>query len=182
MFAWVQAVLKDLRRRRAGLLLAGLVAIQGAFAAPAPEAPDAYFRTAEGMTVSTAELKGEPTLLFLLSTWCTSCSAGVKALYRQADQLEDLRLRVVVLRNYENGGYPGMDIQPYVEQVVSNFVQPENWILGQASEKLDQAYYARHYPDIYFLIDANGRIQDVSSAPAATMDRILTFAIDQQGD
>lgn len=164
------------------LILVGLLTVQGAFATPAPEAPDAYFQTPDGLTVSTSELNGEPTLLFLLSTWCASCSAGVKALYRQADRLEDLGLRVVVLRNHENGGYPGMDIQPYVERVISNFAQPDNWILGQASEQLDQAYNARHYPDIYFLIDANGRIQDVSSAPAATMDRILTFAIDQQGD
>lgn len=89
-------------------------------------------------------------------------------------------LQVIVLRNYENGCYPGLGIQPFADKVVRNFSLPDNWTMGEASESLNQAYNPQHYADIYFLIDAEGHIRDISGAPSATMDRIISFATNQQ--
>lgn len=68
--------------------LAALFLLLGAgfaLAAPAQKAPDAVFKTVDGVERSTAEFNGQPTMLFLLSTWCLSCDSGIEALYEQTD-------------------------------------------------------------------------------------------------
>ncbi len=150
-----------------------------AYAGTYPLAPEALFTTAAGRTLSTTGLKGHPTLLWLLSTWCSSCAAGLQTLARHTGILQKDGLRVVVLRNYRNGGYTGPHIAAFTAKVLPGFKAPQNWVLGQASRALDKRYNARHYPDIYFLIDANGRIRAEDSAPSATFARILAFAKSQ---
>ena len=158
-----------------GLALAALLASGLAQATVAPLAPVVPF-TVGGRVESTAQLKGHPTLLWLLSTWCGSCAAGLQALRNEAAQLEMARLHVIVLRNYKDGGYPGPHIRSFVKRVAPALLSEPNWTFGQASLALEQAYNGRHYPDIYYLIDATGHIQAVDSAPGATMNRILRFA------
>jgi len=169
----------DRRLVRFGCVLALLVLLGGwrvQAAGPPPRAPDAQFTVVDGSAHSTAELKGSPTLLWLLSTWCGSCAAGLDTLSRHADEIAKTDLRVVILRNYQNGGYPGAGIAQFVARVIPRFQVPDSWVLGQASLELDRAYNGKHYPDIYFLIDRQGRIREVGGAPSATMDRILHFA------
>lgn len=169
----------DRRRLRFGCVVA-LMALLGVGSVRAaetpPKAPEAPFTTVDGSTHSTSELKGSPTLLWLLSTWCGSCAAGLDALSQHTDEIAKTDLRVVVLRNYQNGGYPGADIAQFVSRVLPRLKVPERWMLGQASAGLDRAYNGKHYPDIYFLIDRQGRVRQVGGAPSATMDRILRFA------
>lgn len=162
--------------------LSGLVvtALAGVASAGTPvQAPSASFVTAGGKTLTTAQLGGHPTMLWLLSTWCGSCGAGLQTLARHANALEAMGLQIVVLRNYRNDGYAGMHITKFVATVLPGFKPPKNWTLGQASMQLGQRYNARGYPDIYFLIDAQERIQAVDSAPSATLDKILAFARSQ---
>ena len=159
-----------------GLALAALLASGLAQATVAPLAPAVPF-TVGGRMESTAQMKGHPTLLWLLSTWCGSCAAGLQALRSEAAQLEMARLHVIVLRNYQNGGYPGPHIRAFVKRFAPALLSEPNWTFGQASLALGQAYNGRHYPDIYYLIDATGHIHAVDSAPGATMNRILRFAV-----
>lgn len=119
-------------------------------------------------------------MIWLLSTWCGSCAAGLQAMSENAPDLEKTGLRVLVLRNYRNDGYPGLQIDAFVQKVLPGVVLPNNWILGQASAQMDDAYNHRHYPDIYFLIDRQGRVVDVNGAPSATMARIIAFAKSQE--
>lgn len=168
-------------RNRACSLVFGLVmlvslASASAIAATSPLAPVVPYTTAGGRTLSTAQFKGHRTMLWLLSTWCGSCAAGLQAMADKAGPLEKSGLRVVILRNYQNGGYPGPAIRKFVDRVAPTLLQQPGWAFGDASPQLDYAYNHKHYPDIYFLIDANGRIQAVDGAPAATMDTILRFA------
>lgn len=159
-----------------GLALTALLANPAAMAGSLPQAPAAPYTTAGGQTRSTAQLKGHKTMVWLLSTWCGSCAAGLQAMADHADQIEKAGLHVVVLRNYQNGGYPGMDIRSFVDRVAPKLLKEPGWTFGKASMQLDYAYNRRHYPDIYFLINASGQVQAVNGAPAATMDRILRFA------
>lgn len=164
-----------LRRIALMVLLAfGLVAT-GHAEATTP-APAASFTTSSGKRLSTATLEGHPTLLWLLSTWCESCATGLQTLAQHAGVLRETGLRVVILRNYRNDGYRGLRIGKFVSKVLPHFIPPKNWILGQASRSLGERYNARHYPDIYFLINAKGRVQAVDSAPSATFEKILSFA------
>ncbi|WP_198034204.1 redoxin domain-containing protein [Acidihalobacter ferrooxydans] len=139
-------------------------------------APPAPFVTTTGQEMSTSSLKEQPTLLWLLSTWCGSCAAGLHTLSDHAAALQKAGIRIVVLRNYKNDGFPGMSIDAFVKRVLPNFVPPKNWIVGQASRMLNRRYNGRHYPDIYYLIDAQGKIRAVGSAPSVTMNKILAFA------
>lgn len=159
-----------------GLAMAASLSNVSAIAGSLPQAPTVPYATAGGRTLSTAQLKGHRTMLWLLSTWCGSCAAGLQAMADKADQLEKAGLRVVVLRNYQNGGYPGPDIRSFVDRVAPKLLKEPGWTFGEASPQLDYAYNRKHYPDIYFLIDASGRVQAVDGAPAATMDKILRFA------
>ena len=168
--------LKSALRRLALMVLLAFGSAITAHAGTHPPAPAAPFTTTAGKTLSTATLQGRPTLLWLLSTWCGSCAAGLQTLARHAGVLQKAGLRIVVLRNYRNDGYPGMHIGQFVSEVLPHFTPPQNWILGQASRQLGKRYNAKHYPDIYFLIDAKGRIQAVDSAPSATLKKILSFA------
>ncbi|MGC8522512.1 MAG: oxidoreductase, partial [Steroidobacteraceae bacterium] len=114
-----------------GLTLAALLASTVARATVAPLAPLVPF-TVAGRMESTAQLKGHPTLLWLLSTWCGSCAAGLQALRSEAAQLEMARLHVIVLRNYKNGGYPGPHIRSFVKRFAPALLSEPNWTFGQA--------------------------------------------------
>ncbi len=150
-------------------------------AANAPAAPAATFVTPQGRKVAISDYRGKPLMLWLVSTWCSSCSAGILSMEGKAKELEKLGLQVVVLRNYKNVGYPGPNIVDFVDQVMpKGATPPANWTLGEATKGLDTAYNRRHYPDVYFLIDRQGRVEAVDGAPSATMDRILAFAKKQQ--
>lgn len=155
-------------------VLAFLVASNSALAAASP-APDASYMV-DGRMHTTAALRGRPTMLWLLSTWCGSCAAGVHALAVHADEIKQSGLQVVILRNYKNGGYPGPDIRAFVSRIAPGSAIGTGWSLGEASQELEKAYNPHGYPDIYFLMDAAGRIRVVSGAPGATMDKILRFA------
>ncbi len=154
---------------------AGSVSSGSAVAATPTAAPAAPYTTASGQHRSTARFRGHQTLLWLVSTWCTSCAQGIKALAPRAPELRRAKLRVVVLRNYRNSGYPGPGIAQFVKHATPNPVS-KVWTLGEASKALEAAYNPRHYPDIYFLIDPAGHIQTISSAPSATLQTILAFA------
>lgn len=166
------------RRIRSAVLVPVILALLPAAATAAATdraMPGATFQTVDGRTLSTNSFKGRPTMLWLLSTWCGSCAAGLRAMAAKEPELERTGLRVVVLRNYKNGGYPGMSTGDFVKRVLST-PPPKDWIFGQASRQLDKAYNAKHYPDIYFLIGRDGTVDAVDSAPSATIDRILAFA------
>ncbi len=159
-------------------MLTFLVVANSASAATA-QAPAVPY-TVGGEMHSTAALRGRPTLLWLLSTWCASCAVGVHALAAHSAEIEMSGLRVVILRNYHNGGYPGPDIRAFVGRIAPGIMTGTDWSLGEASAALEQAYNPRGYPDIYFLMDAAGYIQVVSGAPGVTMDKILRFARSQR--
>lgn len=115
-------------------------------------------------------------MLWLLSTWCPSCAAGLDALAEKQPQLEEAGLTVLALRNHKNGGFPGPSITEFMQEYGSSLAQAPNWVLGEASPEMAKRYNPRNYPDVYFLIDEEGMVQAVSTAPAATLDRIMRFA------
>lgn len=170
------------RRLRSALQAALLILAAGAFVATPPAqaatpnqpAPVAPFLVG-GIPHSTSILTGHKTMLWLVSTWCGSCAEGLRVLARHAPLLRDAGLRIVMLRNAGNGGYPGPGIHAFVSQVAPALFQQSNWTFGEATPAFEKAYNPRGYADIYFLIRANGTLQTISGAPAATLSTILGF-------
>jgi len=138
------------------------------------KASDASFKVGD-QTVTLSHFRGKKVMLWLFSTWCPSCRAGVQALAKNQGALEK-GLHIIALRNYKNGGYPGPSIAGFVHKAAPSLLNADNWTLGEATKKLEEKYNGRGYPDIYFLINTKGEIVKVDGSPGANMDEIVSFA------
>lgn len=158
------------------LLLAGFMPFV-AHAAPqaGSPAPNVTFLS-QGKSASLAAYRGQKVMLWLFSTWCPSCQAGLAALAQQQNVLAAGSVHLIVLENYQNGGYSGPTMQALVNQYASAVKGASNWTIGNATQELAAVYNAKSYPDIYYLIGTNGKIETVGSAPSASMSKILRFA------
>ncbi len=138
-------------------------------------APDAPF-ISQGKTHSLAEYKGQKVMLWLFSTWCHTCIAGVKALQEKQAIWNKTGLVVLAIRNYNNGGYAGPSISTFMKKIAPQLLHHQSWVNGEATKIMQQEMNQKRFPDIYYLIDKAGFVQVVSTAPTATMNKILKFA------
>ena len=129
-----------------------------------------------GRSVSLTTYRGQKVMLWLFSTWCPSCQAGLAALAQKQAALAAGRVHLIVLENYQNGGYSGPSMAKLINQYASAVQHASNWTFGAATRQLASTYNAKAYPDIYYLIGADGKIERVGSAPSASMQEIITFA------
>ncbi len=138
-------------------------------------APEASF-TSNQQKRNMTEFKGKKILLWLFSNWCHTCAAGVKALADRHSVFKQSDMSIIALRNYKNGGYPGPDINDFIQHFSPQAEQTQHWITGEASREMAQRYNAQQYPDIYFLIDAQGIIQEQGTAPGVFINKIVQFS------
>lgn len=144
--------------------------------APAVNEPiiGASFKTLDGKNKNLTEFRGKKVMLWLLATWCPSCIAGARVLAENNDKLGNLT--VIALKSYGNAGYPGPSIGEFAKLYAQKMLSSENWLWGDASRATTSTYNPRNYPDIYFLIDEEGILKDISGAPSATINKIIDFA------
>lgn len=164
----------------ASAILALIFLSGSAVAASTDAAPVVRYTDVHGVQHSTADSKGHPTILFLLSTWCGSCAAGLRSLNAHADELRASGLHLTILKTYRNEGGEGPPIDAFAAKWAPA-LDTANVTLGNANAQLEAAYNPRHVPDIYYLIDAKGKVRAVDSAPSATLDEILAFAHQSAG-
>ncbi|HEC18859.1 MAG TPA: TlpA family protein disulfide reductase [Gammaproteobacteria bacterium] len=168
-------------RYRIGFLLALLLVSNGVMALTLTTrslpyaAPDVSFQS-QGKTHSLKEYRGHKVLLWMFSTWCHTCVAGVKALEKQQAALEKQGLLILSIRNHNNGGYPGPDMTNFMKKFGPYTLTSNNWVLGESSTEMYRQLNPTRFPDIYFLIDELGQIQVVDTAPNLTMNKIVNFA------
>jgi thiol-disulfide isomerase/thioredoxin len=139
-------------------------------------APDGSFTTTAGATETVASLRGQPTLLWFVTTWCSSCQAGTQAMSDQIPTLAAHHVRVVELELSDDLGQPGPAISDFARQLAGSRYHDPDWTFGTASPTLTQAYDPNGYLDVYYLIDAAGHITYANSSPAATMSQLLGAA------
>jgi len=138
-----------------------------------PPAPDGTFTTAAGKQVSVSSLRGHPTLLWFVATWCSSCQAGTQAVAANIGRLRAAGVRVVELELYRDLGQPGPDITTFGKAFAGASYGDPDWTWGTASAPLSYAYDPQGYLDIYYLLDAQGRIAYVNGSPGSTMSDLL---------
>jgi len=167
----------------AGLFLSPLVAAAAAAAAQeVPQAkvgqpaPEVVFTDIDGKERRLSALRGRPVMLWLIATWCPTCQASAKILAARARELETGGLVVVTLRLYNNLGYEGPEIRDFAARWAPSLLDRAGWLWGDADLETSLAYDVQGYPDIYWLIDANGILRHVDTAPNVTFDRIAAFA------
>lgn len=137
-------------------------------------APDATFTTLDGRELSLSEFRDKKVMFWLLATWCPSCIAGAQVLAENNEQLSGLT--IIALETYGNAGYPGPSMEAFAKQNAPAMLSAQNWLWGDASQEATEDYNPRNYPDIYFLIDEDGVLRDIDTAPAATINKIIEFA------
>jgi hypothetical protein len=64
----------------------------------------------------------------------------------------------------------------WVHEYAGRSAANPDWTFGLASAALSREYDPQGYQDIYYLLDASGRITYVNGAPASTMPQLLAEA------
>jgi len=119
--------------------------------------------------------KGQPIMLWQVATWCPSCRAGLQTLAQHKSLIDASHLKIIVLRDYQNGGYSGPDMATFVAQSAPTLLHDPHFVYGEDTEALFKLYNPHHYVDVYHLIGPDGDIALISSAPSATFDKIERF-------
>lgn len=70
-------------------------------------APAGTFTTLAGKNVDVASLRGQPTLVWFVSTWCSSCQAGTQAMAQNLAKLRADGVRVEEVELYADLGQSG---------------------------------------------------------------------------
>lgn len=185
-----------LRRRRAGRFgsgaltalaaaLALMVAASPAAAAGAPQvvpvgtsAPNASYTTAAGGKASLQALHGQPTLLWLVTTWCQHCQSGTQALAANINTLASYGVHVVELEMANDMGKKGPSIASFRRQYAGTAGHSRDWSWGEASKRLTKTYDPGGYTNIYYLIAGDGHITYVDASPDASMSSLMVAAVD----
>ncbi len=138
------------------------------------KAPEASFTNLNDAKIKLSSFKGKKVMLWLVATWCSSCSEGARVLSQNENALSNLT--IITLKTYNNAGYPGPSIKTFAQQSAPKMLLVKNWLWGDITQDSASVYNPRNYPDIYFLIDKNGIVRDINDAPAATINTIRAFA------
>lgn len=139
-------------------------------------APPGTFTTLTGHPVSIASLKGQPTLLWFVSTWCSSCQAGTQAVAQNLARLHAAGVRVEEVELYADLGQPGPSMPRFAQVLAGPQFGNPAWTFGVSSAGLTHTYDPQSYLDIYYLLNAQGHISYVNSSPSATMPQLLAAA------
>jgi thiol-disulfide isomerase/thioredoxin len=137
-------------------------------------APDGTFTTLFGEPRQLSEFQGQKRMVWLFATWCPSCKQGAQALQNNMDQLGDMQ--IIGVKTAGNAGYDGPSVRVFVQSFAPSLLDAATWTWGTASQTMTNTYNPQNQPDIYYLVDQDGTIQAQSTAPAATIDRIVQFA------
>lgn len=136
-------------------------------------APDGTFTTAGGGNETVASLRGQPALVWFVATWCSSCQAGTQAMASEIGTFAAHGVRVVELEMADDLGQSGPSIEQFGQQLAGAAYTNRDWTWGVASSGLTSTYDPNGYLDIYYLIDASGRIAYVNGSPGSTMGQLL---------
>ncbi|MGH8226155.1 MAG: TlpA family protein disulfide reductase [Gammaproteobacteria bacterium] len=166
-----------LQRRFLGLALVvlGLAVALPAGALPNSLVPDASFTTLQGKVQTLGAYRHRKLMVWEVATWCGSCVAGLQAMQRHALELRMAGVTVILLQVYKNGGYPGLPMKDFVKHFAPALLDHPGWVIGTANADFSKIYNPKHYADIYYLIDADGKVAAIDSAPGSSFPTIKRF-------
>ena len=136
-------------------------------------APNGSFTTASGNHATIGSLRGHPTLVWLVTTWCSSCQAGTQALAGEIGHLASGGVRVVELELAGDLGQTGPSITAFARQYAGAASANPDWTWGVASSRLTTTYDPAGELEIYYLLDSSGHISYVNSPLVSTMSGLL---------
>lgn len=139
-------------------------------------APNGTFMTLAGKSVDVTSSRGQPTLLWFVSTWCSSCQAGTQTVAQNITTLLSDGVRVDEIELYNDLGQSGPSMAQFSQALAGPQAANPDWTFGVSSQPLTRAYDPQSFLDIYYLLDSAGRVTYVNSSPGATMAQLLAAA------
>lgn len=139
-------------------------------------APNGSLTTLDGQTTDISALRGRPALIWFVSTWCSSCQAGTQTMAQNLNTLRSDGVHVDEVELYQDLGQSGPSLGTFAKSLAgSQFVNPD-WTFALSSASLTHIYDPQSYLDIYYLLNADGKITYVNGSPASTMPQLLAAA------
>ena len=139
-------------------------------------APNGTFTTLAGQTTDIASLRGQPTLLWFVSTWCSSCQAGTQSVAQNLAALRSDGVHVTEVELYQDLGQSGPSMGTFAKALAGTEYGNPDWTFGVSSAALTHLYDPQSYLDIYYLLNAKGQVTYVNSSPGSTMAQLLSAA------
>jgi thiol-disulfide isomerase/thioredoxin len=139
-------------------------------------APPGTFTTLSGQTLNVTSLRGHPTLLWFVSTWCSSCQAGTQAMAQNLGKLTADGVQVDEVELYADLGQSGPSMGRFAKVLAGAAYTNPDWTFGVSSQGLTRTYDPQSYLDIYYLLNAKGQVTYVNSSPGSTMFQLLQAA------
>ena len=136
-------------------------------------APNGTFTTLAGKTETVTTLRGKPTLIWFMTTWCSSCEAGTQSMAQNIATLAADGVHVVEVENYADLGQSGTPMNAFAKTLAGSAFSNPDWTFGEASSTFTHTYNPKAYLDLYYLISSKGKITYVNSSPASTMPQLL---------
>ncbi len=136
-------------------------------------APNGSFTTLAGTTASLASLRGTPTLVWLVTTWCTSCQAGTQLLAQDIGKFRADGVRVEELELYQDLGQNGPSIGSFASTYAGAEATNPDWSWGVSSATLTRTYDPASQLEMYYLLNAKGQVTYVNTPLVSTMPQLL---------
>jgi thiol-disulfide isomerase/thioredoxin len=134
-----------------------------------------------GTTINTGSLRGHPLLVWLVTTWCSSCAESQQLLASEYyPLLHSKGIIIVEVENYDDLGEQGPSLRQFIDEYGG--ANMPGWLIGTAPQWVTEKYNPDQYLDIFYLVSQNGLIvgqnvglgaylgsiiQDFSAAPTS---------------
>lgn len=138
-------------------------------------APSFAYHLLDGKRLSPRTLHGHPYVLWMVATWCPSCRTGSSVVGSHIAYLRSHGVRVVEMELGDDLGQAGPPLRSFQAGVGMAAVSP-NWYWGELTVPQTATLDPRGDMDIYYLVNAQGKIVTVSGNPAVTWSTIAQFA------
>ena len=137
-------------------------------------APNGELILTNGTVRDISYFRGEPVLIWFVATWCPSCAVGVYTLNNTISFFIDHHVTVIIVQLYNNLGYSGPNIIQFILESGGEYAYEHGYIIPAVSTyKLTKTYDPWGYPDIYYLINSNGKIVYINSEPTVTLHQLM---------
>ena len=125
-----------------------------------------------GGTVSTKSLEGHPLVVWLMTTWCSSCAETSELLVSQYyNTFRSDGILLVQIENYNDLNQQGESLPAFVSQYGGS--NEPGWYIGTAPQWVTQQYNPAGVLDIYYLVNSQGYIVGSGQSLGSNLNSVI---------
>lgn len=137
-------------------------------------APTFTYHLLDGKSLAPDQLQGRKYILWVMATWCPSCTTGSQVVAQHIAELQRHHVALIEMEAYDDLGASGPTLQS-VKDGIGNAAIASNWHWGILSEEQTLAIDPKSSMDVFYLIDAHGKVVSQGMAPGAHWDQVESF-------